>query len=86
MVYLRGAGNSGGTHVVAGQTVATLPVGFRPGSYHTGLCLVRFPNDSSGIAEIGISSSGVIYITNLIVNPGAKQFIHFDNIAFSTLP
>jgi hypothetical protein len=86
MVFLRGAGNSGSTHVLAGQTIATLPAGFRPGSYATGLCLVRFPNDSSGIAEIGITSGGVISIINMIVNPGNKQFIHFDGISFSTIP
>ncbi|MCK9459041.1 MAG: hypothetical protein M0R80_05325 [Proteobacteria bacterium] len=86
MVFLRGAGNAGSTHVLAGQTIATLPVGFRPGKGLGFLSLVRCCSDPAGAAYVYISTSGVIYVNDLVVNPGARQFVYFDGVSFSTLP
>jgi hypothetical protein len=84
MVFLRGTGNSGGTHVLKGQTIATLPSGYRPVSGASYLTLIRFPNETSGVAEIYISTGGAISVSNLVVDPGDKQFIYFDGINFAS--
>ena len=81
MVFLRGTGNAGSTHVQDGQTICTLPVGFRPPSGISFLALHRFPNEDSGVAEVYLSSSGVISISNLL-SGADKQFIYFDSVSY----
>jgi len=85
MVFLRGTGNSGSTHVQVGQTVATLPVGFRPISYPSYLNLIRCCPGPAGIVNTYISTSGEIVISEMVVDPGDRQFIYFDGISFSTI-
>jgi hypothetical protein len=77
IVYLRGAAK----HATAGTTgiIFTLPVGYRP----TKSRLWRVPAGAGGVADLEITSGGVVNINTYRLS-GTAASIFFDSISFDT--